>query len=217
MGYIPDLTAATAALTKYVEVLQGARWDASQDEARRYLVSMDMDLAFATGLLEDMRSDNFTRTIQNITQGFQASTGHKSIAIWVRKFGFEATLTSSGDRWNITYPRNIEYTNQETCGGCAFWEDGLCQCCQSENFMTHRFESSWPCAGFSPAGSFMGHHFNQHMPVRFSKGGCIAVVAVIIAILAFIGIWMFTGSLWAAIYFFEFIFEFIMELSEMFY
>ena len=204
MDYIQNLSSATATLTQAVGIIQGTRWDATQEEARQYLRSMDMDTTFASGLVADMAADNFSWTLQNLTAGQRATTGRKSIAIWVRKFGFEANMTHLGDVWEITIPRGTQPGPPSArCGACRLWENGLCNCPDSQFYMTARGRGDWNCDDYTHR-----HHMN--------RWGCAGIVAFIVAAVAFLGIWMFTGSIWAAIYFFEVIFDIILALAEMF-
>ncbi|MCL2571670.1 MAG: hypothetical protein FWE11_04635 [Defluviitaleaceae bacterium] len=173
MDYIHSMVEGTLQLHMAVGVLQGTRWDITQEEARQYLRDMDMDLSFASGLVADMAADNFNHTMTSLSNSGYGTTGYKSIAVWVRKFGYEAHL-SHGDRWEITpCPEVIhEAVHGHGWGNMGYW--------------------------------------------RSHKLGCAGILALIIAILAFLGIWMFTGSIWAAIYFFEVIFEVLMEIVSMF-
>jgi len=166
MNYIQNLKDGTATLIQAVGILQGIRWDASQDEARQYLRSMDMDFASASSLVADMDTEFFTQTIENLLRGEYAKTGYKSIAVWVRKFGLNADLDTSGDFWVIT-----PYA-EEVFAGNMSWNN------------------------------------------RIGRGGCIGIIAVIVAIAVFLGVWIFTGNIWAAIYLFEVILELILEFAD---
>ena len=101
MSYINHLFEGTTMLYKAVGVLQNTRWDLTQDEARRFLMEMDMDIAFASGLVADMEADGFGVKMHSLHSGIKVTTGHKSIALWVRKFGFDASLAHTGDMWII--------------------------------------------------------------------------------------------------------------------
>ena len=197
MDYIQALTEGTTMLTQSVGILQGTNWEATPEQARQYLISMDMDLAFASGLVADMQADNFAQTIQNLAKGERATTGYKSIAIWVRKFGFDANLAPSGDLWEIK-PHEAGHT----CETCKFWDEDLCNCPESEAYLSMRNDYDIACARYA----------HRHM----NRWGCIAIAAVAVAALAFLGTWIFTGNIWAAIYFFEMIFDIIMELGDIF-
>ena len=129
MDYIHNLRENTTTLTQAVGILQGTRWDATQEQARQYLISVDMDLAFASGLVADMEADNFAQTLLNIASGAYAKTNYKSIAIWVRKFGFEATLAPSGDFWEISLPR-WQCITKHTVGLASF---GMMACATALN------------------------------------------------------------------------------------
>ena len=172
MDYINNLRHNTMLLIQSVGVLQGTRWDVSVNQARQYLVSVDMDLNFASGLVEDMQAENFTQTIDNLAFGQYAKTGYKSIVIWVRKFGFEAHMAPTGDFWQIV---------------CAY-----------ETQAAH-----W---GFSEMCDYARGH----------KLGCVGVFAFIIAAAVFVGVWVFTGDIWAAIILFEILFDILIGIGEMF-
>ncbi|MCL2379067.1 MAG: hypothetical protein FWC77_08080 [Defluviitaleaceae bacterium] len=186
MNYIHDLTQGTAMLTKAIGVLQGTRWDGNQEEARQYLISMDMDVAFASSLVADMEASNFTWAVHNLTTTGYATTGHKSIAIWVRKFGFEANLAASGDFWEIT------------AGQAAHSGD------------------TWDNNGDGSFNMNMREYIHSYMPSGVSKRGCFGIIALIIAVIVFVGAWMITGSIWAAIYFFEVIFYILIDVLDAF-
>ena len=201
IGYIHDLTEATTMLTKSVRVLQGSSWEGNPEQARQYLISMDMDLAFASGLVSDMEADNFAQAIRNLTEGKNTVTGYKSIAIWVRKFGFDANLLASGDKWAITPHHELGH-GEASCGTCKFCEDGICNCLESVNYLSARDSNSLACENYK----------HRHM----NRWGCAAIIAIIVAILGFFGVWIFTGNIWAAIYIFEVLFDIILELTEIF-
>ena len=175
MDYIQSLKEGTDMLTQAVGILQGTRWDATKEEARQYLRNMDMDLAFASGLIADMEASNFAWVIENLASTGHATTSYKSIALWVRKFGFDAELSNSDDIWEI-------YASEEAS------------------------------SGFHGIQGFIG----RLIPIGFNLKGCAVIGALCIAILVFIGIWMFTGSIWIAIYFFEFIFDALLGILEIF-
>ena len=200
MDYIHSLNEGTMLLNQAVRVLQGTGWEGNPEQARQYLISMDMDLAFASGLVADMEADNFAQTIQNLINGQAAATGYKSIAIWVRKFGFDANLAPSGEKWEICLHETGHGT--AVCGTCKFWDDTICNCQDSEAFSTIRNENDWACANYT----------QRHM----NRWGCAGIIALIVAVVAFLGIWIFSGDIWAAIILFEVIFEIILELIEAF-
>jgi len=164
MDYMQNLKDGTTTLIQAVGILQGTRWDATQEEAKAYLMSMDMDFASASSLVADMETDFFTQTVENLLRGEYAKTGYKSIAVWVRKFGLSAELTTTGDFWEITL-------------------------CEEEILAAE------------------GHR-------SIGRGGCIGIIAVVIAVAVFLGVWIFTGNIWAAIYLFEVILEFILEFAD---
>jgi len=178
MDYIQSLTEGTDMLTQAVSILRGTRWDATQEEARQYLRSMDMDLTFASGLVADMEANNFIWIIQNLASTGHATTSYKSIALWVRKFGFYAELSPSGDVWEIGI-------NHEAGNGFH---------------MLHGIQEQ--ISRFAPSG--------------FNLKGCAIIAVLGIAVLAFIVTWMFTGSIWTAVYFFEVIFDVLLSIIEMF-
>ena len=174
MNHPQDLTQYTANLTQAVGILQGVRWDATESEARQFLISMDMDLAFAAGLVADMEADGFMPKMHLILRGEYVTTGYKSIAIWVRKFGFDATLNDTGEAWVITYGFGSTHT-----------------------------DTVWP-----PHAA--------HGLRNMSRGGCAGIAALVVAAAVFIGIWVFTGDIWAAIFLFEIIFDILMEIADIF-
>ena len=182
MGYIDNLFEGTTMLHKAVAILQGTCWDYTQEEARHFLVSMDMDITFVTGLVGDMEADGFGQKMHNLHNGQQVTTAHKSIALWVRKFGFDASLAPTGDIWVICPGGNWGAVNW---GQCDWYHGG-----------------------------------SDHAPVpygiRINRGGCIGIGAFIVAAMVFVGIWIFTGDIWAAILLFEIIFDIIIGIAEMF-
>jgi len=182
MGYIDSLFEGTTMLYKAVAILQNTSWDYTQEEARQFLVGMDMDIASAAGLVEDMESDGFGQKMHNLYDGQKVTTAHKSIALWVRKYGFDASLASSGDIWVICPGGNWGAVNWSQCD---WFHD----------------ESD-----LAPV----------HHGIRFTRGGCIGVGAFIVAALVFVGMWIFTGNIWAAILLFETIFEILVGIAEMF-
>ena len=199
---VQNLAQGTAMLTQAVEILQGTRWDASPEEARQYLVSMDMDVAFASALVADMNADNFAQAVQQLSNGLVATTSRKAIAIWVRKFGFNAALAHTGDVWEITIGHG--HIGDVTCGTCKYWHDGVCDCPESQAYADVRMADAQACDGYVCRRSYM-----QRM-------GCIGVVALIAAVAVFLGAWVFTGNIWAAILLFEIIFDILMELGDLF-
>ena len=203
MDNIQNLSENTELLRKAVGIMQGTRWDGTTTEARQYLVGMDMDLAFALGLVADMDGENFAQAVTRLAGGERVTTRHKSIAIWVRKFGFTATLASSGDLWEIGHSFAVNDGTVTSCGTCKFWKDGLCDCSDSEFCMAGRVDSDFACPEYA---------YRRHM----NRWGCGAVVALIVAVMVFLGAWFFTGNIWAAIYLFEVIFDILMELVDIF-
>jgi len=185
MNYINQLFEGTTMLYKAVGVLQGTRWDCTPEEARHFLISMDMDVAFATGLVADMEADGFGHKMHTLHSGQQVTTGYKSIALWVRKFGFDASLTHTGDVWVICPGGNWGVVNWNQCD----W-----------------YHDQWNHAPHAPI-----HHRRG-----FSRGGCIGIGAFIVAAMVFVGVWVFTGDIWAAIFLFEIIFEILIEIADMF-
>jgi len=185
MSYINHLFEGTTMLYKAVGVLQNTRWDCTQEEARQFLVSMDMDITFAASLVADMEADGFGQKMQTLHNGHKVTTIHKSIALWVRKYGFDASLAHTGDIWVICPGGNWGAVNWNQCD----WSHG-----------------AW-MEPMHPVGRQPG----------FRCGGCIGVGALVIAGLVFVGIWMFTGDLWAAILMFEVIFDILLEIADMFY
>ena len=200
MDYIHSLKEGTKMLTQAVKILQGINWDATPDQARQYLISMDMDLNFASGLVADMDADNFAQTLEKLANGERATTGYKSIAIWVRKFGFDANLAPSGDLWEIKLHAAGHGT--ATCETCQFWDEDLCNCPNSEMYLAMRSDYDRACANYA----------QKHM----NRWGCAAIIALVVAVVAFLGVWIFTGNIWAAILLFEVIFEILIELIEAF-
>ena len=174
MNHPQDLTQATANLTQAVAILQGTRWDATESEARQFLISMDMDLAFAAGLVADMEADGFMPKMHLILRGQHVTTGYKSIAIWVRKFGFDAKINDTGEAWVITH--GLGNAHEDT--------------------------------GWAPHAA----HGLRNMNWR----GCAGVAALAVAAAVFIGVWVFTGDIWAAIFLFEIIFDILMEIADIF-
>ena len=172
MNHPQDLTQATANLTQAVGILQGVRWDATENEARQFLINIDMDLTFAAGLVSDMEADGFMPKMHLILRGEHVTTGYKSIAIWVRKFGFDATLNDTGEAWVITY-------------GSAHAD-----------------------TGWAPHAA--------HGLTNMSWRGCAGIAALAVAAAVFIGVWVFTGDIWAAILLFEIIFDILMEIADIF-
>ena len=197
MDYINNLKEGTAMLIQSVKVLQEISWDTTQEQARQYLISMDMDLNFASGLVADMEADGFAGTIQRITNGEKATTGYKSIAIWVRKFGFDANLTKAGDVWEIKL-----HEAGHTCATCKFWHEDMCNCPESEAYLSLRNDYDLACTNYAP----------KHM----NRWGCAAIIALAAAVIAFLGVWIFTGNIWAAILLFEVIFDIILDLIDAF-
>ena len=184
MNYSHDLTEGTATLAQAVGILQGTRYDATPEEARRYLISMDMDVAFASSLVADMEADNFKFKILSLLRGEYVTTSYKSIAIWVRKFGFDATLNDTGDLWILT---------------------------QGFNNM-HHVHNNWDFP--HPQSVSMGHA--PHGFCRTHWRGCTGVGILAIAAAVFIGVWVFTGDIWAAIFLFEILFDILMEIADIF-
>ena len=199
-NYIHDLAGGTAMLTQAVGILQGTRWDGNADQARQYLISMDMDLNFAAGLVADMDADYFAKTIQDLAHGGAARTGYKSVAIWVRKFGYDATLTASGDVWEIRYCPATAPGGPVYCGTCTLWEDELCNYPESGAYMTVRMSNDMACANYSPR-----HRYGW---------GIAGIIAAVVAAMVFLGVWIFTGDIWAAILLFEVAFEIILIIAE---
>lgn len=181
MNYINHLFEGTTTLYNAVGVLQGTNQNYTQEEARQFLISMDMDIAFASGLVADMEADGFGHKMHSLHSGHQVTTTYKSIALWVRKFGFDASLAHTGDFWVICPGGNWGAVNWSQCD----W-----------------YHDEW-------------EHPPMHHRRGIRRGGC-AGGAFVLAVMVFVGIWLFSGDIWAAIILFEIIFEILISIAEMF-
>ena len=94
-----------------------------------------------------------------------------------------------------------------TCGMCAGWYGGKCHNEESPHAQTKR-------KGGTPACDF--YALEYHGTGWFIKDWIMhhkAVIALIIAGTAFLGIWFFTGDIWAAMILFEILLDILTSMD----
>ena len=103
-------------------------------------------------------------------------------------------------------------TSIPTCGKCASWAENSCHCEYSPHSNTFRQSDAPACAEYVSAqklaDSQQGFFFQaRHWVENHAK----STIAFVVAIIVFIGAWLITGDIWAAIIIFEILLEILGE------
>ena len=91
------------------------------------------------------------------------------------------------------------------CGMCANWYGGVCHHEQSLHFDTKRKGGAEACEFFAEEYHGTGWYIKDW--IIHHKGAFAGAAAVFVLICVFLGVWFFTGDIWAAIIMFEILME----------
>jgi len=95
------LTEETAALKKYLWILQGQDFTEKREEAERFLSNKGLNLETAVMLVNNMNEESFTVSLVTLSQGGAVRTRYESIVNWVEKFGLESQFIADIGMWEI--------------------------------------------------------------------------------------------------------------------
>lgn len=99
---------------------------------------------------------------------------------------------------------NNEQSSIPTCGQCASWQDGQCHCEDAITAFTLREADAPACANYISFHKMSLHNNSAwHWITHHVKSS----LAIAVIILVFLGIWLVTGDIWAAIIIVEILFE----------